>query len=554
MNSLTIIFISFTACLLGYIFYGNVISRLFEVNYDKKTPAHTKYDGVDYVPAKHWSILFGHHFASIAGAGPILGPVIAAIYWGWVPALIWLIVGSIFMGAVHDYSALIASVRHSGKSIATVAETTLGKKSKIIFAGFLWLTLILVIAVFAAVAGNTLTHKPEVVIPTFGIILVALLIGLLIYKLNVNQILATLIGLGLLFALIYIGYKNPIYVFPFHINGFAIEPSHFWIIVLLIYAFIASIVPVNILLQPRDYLSTFVLFIGLILGYLGLFVSRPAITGPAYIGFKSQEGFLWPMLFVVVACGAISGFHSLVSSGTTAKQLSSMRDAKKIGYGAMILESILAILALLCVTAGLKWVVSGDRLALAYPALVNDPILAFGKGFGDIVSPLITAGLGTLIAITILKTFIMTTLDSATRITRYLTEELFVEGLRLNFFKNKYLQTLVIVIFAGYLAMGKYQDIWPIFGAANQLVAALGLIVITAYLFSKGRPKRYTLIPAIFMLVTTIAALFYMLFSFYSAKKYLLLAVDGLLLVLAFVLVNEAVKYINKRKRVLKNA
>jgi carbon starvation protein len=231
-----------------------------------------------------------------------------------------------------------------------------------------------------------------------------------------------------------------------------------------------------------------------------------------------------------------------------------MRDAKKIGYGAMILESILAILALLCVTAGLKWVVSGDRLALAYPALVNDPILAFGKGFGDIVSPLITAGLGTLIAITILKTFIMTTLDSATRITRYLTEELFVEGLRLNFFKNKYLQTLVIVIFAGYLAMGKYQDIWPIFGAANQLVAALGLIVITAYLFSKGRPKRYTLIPAIFMLVTTIAALFYMLFSFYSAKKYLLLAVDGLLLVLAFVLVNEAVKYINKRKRVLKNA
>jgi carbon starvation protein len=541
-------------CILGYIFYGNVISRIFEVDYNKKTPAHTKYDGTDYVPAKHWTILFGHHFASIAGAGPILGPVIAALCWGWLPALVWLIIGSIFMGAVHDYAALIASVRHSGKSIASVAESTLGRKSKIIFAAFLWLTLILVIAVFAAVAGKTLAHKPEVVIPTFGIIIVALLIGLLIYKFNVNQILATVIGLGLLFLLIYAGYKNPVYVFPFHLKDLIVEPVHFWIVVLLIYAFIASIMPVNILLQPRDYLSTFVLFIGLILGYIGILISHPVIQAPAYIGFNSAEGYMWPMLFVVVACGAISGFHSLVSSGTSAKQLGSMRDAKKIGYGAMILESVLAILALLCVTAGLKWVTAGGKFSLAYPGLSSDPILAFGKGFGNIVSPFIAAGLGTLIAITILKTFIMTTLDSATRITRYLTDELFVDGLKLNFFKNKYLQTLVIVVFAGYLAMGKYQDIWPIFGAANQLVAALGLIVLTAYLFSKGRPKLYTLLPAVFMLVTTMAALVYMIFHFYLSKKYLLLIIDGLLLILAFILVQEAVKYLKKKERLLKNA
>jgi carbon starvation protein len=231
-----------------------------------------------------------------------------------------------------------------------------------------------------------------------------------------------------------------------------------------------------------------------------------------------------------------------------------MRDAKKIGYGAMILESVLAILALLCVTAGLKWVTAGGKFSLAYPGLSSDPILAFGKGFGNIVSPFIAAGLGTLIAITILKTFIMTTLDSATRITRYLTDELFVDGLKLNFFKNKYLQTLVIVVFAGYLAMGKYQDIWPIFGAANQLVAALGLIVLTAYLFSKGRPKLYTLLPAVFMLVTTMAALVYMIFHFYLSKKYLLLIIDGLLLILAFILVQEAVKYLKKKERLLKNA
>jgi carbon starvation protein len=548
MSSLAIICFSFAAFILGYIFYGNKISKVFEVDYEKQTPAHSKYDGVDYVPAKHWSILFGHHFASIAGAGPILGPVIAALFWGWLPALIWLVIGSIFMGAVHDFSALIASLRHQGKSIATVAESTLGRRSKIILASFLWLTLILVIAVFAAVAGKTLASKPEVVIPTFGIIAVALIIGLLIYKLNINQIVSTLLGLGLLFTLIYTGYKFPIYVFPFSLGSLVINPVHFWIIVLLIYAFFASIIPVNILLQPRDYLSTFVLFIGLVIGYAGLIISRPLIQGPAYISFNTSEGYLWPMLFVVVACGAISGFHSLVSSGTTAKQLSSMRNAKKIGYGAMILESALAILALLCVTAGLKWVNDGGSFKLAYPGLGSDPILAFGKGFGNIISPIIAAGLGTLIAITILKTFIMTTLDSATRITRYLTEELFVESLNLKFLKNKYLQTFIIVIFAGYLAMGKYQDIWPVFGAANQLVAALGLIVITAYLFSKKRPKMYTLIPAVFMLLTTIAALVYMIKAFYIQGKVMLLFVDVLLLVLAGFLVIEAINYINKKK------
>ena len=548
MNSVYIAIFTFIACFLGYKFYGDFIARLFDIDYNKITPAHKHRDNVDYIPANHWTILFGHHFASIAGAGPILGPVIAAALWGWVPALIWLVLGSIFLGAVHDFSSLIASLRHKGKSIAAVAESTLGYRTKLIFAAFLWLTLILVIAVFAAVAADTLATKPEVVIPTFGIIVVALLVGFLIYYLKVNQILATVIGIGSLFLLIMAGYKYPVVVNPFHIGSFLIEPSQFWLIILLVYAYIASVMPVNILLQPRDYLSTFVLFFGLLLGYVGLFISRPDISTPAFVAWDSSKGWLWPMLFVIVACGAISGFHSLIASGTTAKQLASKRDAKKIGYGGMILESVLAVLALLCVTAGLKW--KGAGLNLNYPELLSKEgwIITFGAGFGQIVSPLIKASLGTLIAITILKTFIMTTLDSATRITRYLSEELFADGLKLKIFYNKYFNTLVIVLVSAWLAFGRYRNIWPVFGAANQLVAALVLIVISAYLFSLNKPKRYTLIPAVFMLATTIGALLFLLKDFYKKKLVLLFSVDILLLVLVVFMISEAIKYIRRKE------
>ena len=551
MNSLYIVLIVFILYYLGYRFYANLIVKLWNVNPEEITPAHRFNDGIDYVPAKHWTVLFGHHFASIAGAGPIIGPVIAAALWGWLPALIWLVLGSIFLGGVHDFSALIASLKHEGKSISYVAESTLGYKSKMIFATFLWLSLILVVAVFAAVAGKTLAAKPEIVLPTFGIVVVALIVGLMMYKFKVNQLTATLLGIVLLFILIIAGYYYPIKVKPFHIGSLLISPKNFWITILLIYAYFASIIPVNILLQPRDYLSTFVLFFGLFLGYLGLVVSHPQIQAPAFVTWNSSQGWLWPMLCVIIACGAISGFHSLVASGTTAKQLSSMKDAKRIGYGAMILESVLAVLALLSVVAGLKW---SGRGSLVYPQLLAEKgwIITFGEGFGQIVLPFIKVGLGSLIAITILKTFIMTTLDSATRITRYLTEELFVDGLNLRFLKNRYLQTFIIVAFAGWLAYGKYQVIWPVFGAANQLVAALVLIIVTAYLFSQNRPKRYTLIPGIFMLMTTIVALGYLMGSFYRKGLYLLFSIDCLLLVLAFVIAYEVFRYLTK-KELLKN-
>ncbi len=537
MNSLVVGLIGLVLLLLGYRFYGKIIERLWGIDPERKTPAIENPDGVDYVPARHWSILFGHHFSSIAGAGPILGPVIACCIWGWFPAVIWIVLGSIFLGGVHDFSALVASLRHKGRSIADVAQDVMGYRAKMLLASFLWLTLILVVAVFAAVGGKTLAVKPQIVIPTFGLILVALLIGFSIYKLRINQVLATIIGLGLLFGLILLGYYYPITM-----PG---EAARNWTIILLIYAAIASVIPVNILLQPRDYLAAFVLLFGLFFGFLGLFITHPTIHTPAFISWQSTQGTLWPMMCVIIACGAISGFHSLVASGTTSKQLANEKDAKRIGYGSMVAEGILALLAILAVSAGLYWKGEGG---LVYPVLMKEKgwIVTFGEGYGQLVKPVFGA-LGVLVAITMVKTFVMTTLDTATRINRYILEELFSEGLGLRLFKNRYLSTAVVIILAASLALGNWKAIWPVFGAANQLVAALALIVVTVYLLALKKPIKYTLPPALFMLVTTIGALIYQLIHFIPEEKYLLAVVSVALLILAFFVILEALRIFIKR-------
>jgi carbon starvation protein len=537
MNAIILAIIALFVFWLGYVFYGRLLSRLFDVDARNKTPAHQFYDGRDYVPAKHWLILFGHHFASIAGAGPILGPVIAVVVWGWGPAVLWIFLGSIFIGGVHDFSSLMISIRESGKSIANVAEHALSRKAKIIFSIFLWLTLVLVIAVFAASAAKTLSTTPQVVIPTVGLIIVALLIGILTYRFNLNLFLSTVIGILLLFGLIVLGYHFPI-------NA----SFHFWLVCLLGYAFIASVLPVNILLQPRDYIASFVLFFGLIFGYVGLFITRPLIKAPFYIQWQGSQGDLWPMMFVVIACGAISGFHSLVASGTTAKQLANERDARRIGYGAMLAEGLLAVLAILAVTAGLYW--KGGVPGLVYPELMKDGnwIGTFGTGYGEIVKPIFGV-LGMLIGITMLKTFIMTTLDSATRITRYIGEELFGETLGMRIFKNCYFNTLIVVVFALWLSLGSWQAIWPVFGAANQLVAALALFVVTAWLLGRNKPARYSIYPAFFMLVTTVAALFYQLLQFVNQGRIALGVIAVVLIILALFMLREVICVIRKRNK-----
>ncbi|MDI6640793.1 MAG: carbon starvation protein A [Elusimicrobiota bacterium] len=551
MNSLLIAIIVITVFFIAYRFYAKIIEKLLDVNPENKTPAITNYNGVDYVPVKHWTILFGHHFSSIAGAGPILGPVLAAATWGYLPALLWILLGTIFIGAVHDFSTLIVSLRHEGKSIANIASPLLGSHAKILFSLFVWLALILVVAVFAATTANTLVNEPRIVLPTFGLIFVAVLVGILIYRLNVNQTIATIIGVGLLAMLLASGYYLPIdLVKIFHIDSQL--AFNIWIIILLLYSYIASIIPVNILLQPRDYLSAFILFFGLICGYLGLVLSHPTINTPAIISWNTPKGPLFPMLFVFIACGAVSGFHSLIASGTTSKQLDSERNAKKIGYGAMVLEGVLALLALLCVTAGLSWTIGGENPAgcfsHSYPELLKtgDWIGTFGCGYGHIVEKLIGFTFGCLIAITTLNAFVMTTLDTATRISRYITEELFGERLRV--LKNRFLSTIVVVFFAGFLAFGNWKVIWPVFGASNQLVAAMALLIVSLWLLIKKKSSLYTLLPAVFMLIVTITALLYQLYGFALNKNYILTTISIFLILLSVILVFEAtIKFIKEK-------
>ncbi|UCG30588.1 MAG: carbon starvation protein A [candidate division WOR-3 bacterium] len=537
MNALFLAVIAFLVFLCGYLIYGRLLERLFRVDPKRKTPAHSMYDGRDYVPAKHWMVLFGHHFASIAGAGPILGPVIAVVIWGWGPAVLWIFFGSIFIGGVHDFAALMISIRERGRSVANIAQSTLGSRSKLIFGVFLWLTLVLVIAVFAASAAKTLQTTPSVVIPTFGLLLVALFVGLMTYKWNVNLLLSSLLGIVMLFCLIFLGYLLPIQA-----------TFTFWLLCLFGYAFLASVLPVNILLQPRDYLASFVLFFGLLFGYVGLFITRPQIHAPFFISWDSASGSLWPMMFVIIACGAISGFHSLVASGTTAKQLGSERDARRIGYGAMLAEGLLAILAVLAVTAGLYW--KGGPEGLVYPELMKGGnwIKTFGTGYGEIVKPIFHT-FGMLLGITMLKTFIMTTLDSATRIARYLGEELFGDTLGIGFFKNRYFNTAVIIGFALWLSLGSWQSIWPVFGAANQLVAALTLFVLTTWLLSKSQHIKYSLYPALFMLLTTLGALFLQISQFMKGRQYMLTCIAAVLVLLALFMVIEVMKVVTRYVR-----
>lgn len=539
MNSLLVAGVAVFLLLLGYIFYSRKVKQWIGLDDNRITPAVEINDGVDYVPAKHWTILFGHHFASIAGAAPIIGPVIACLFWGWLPALIWIVVGGIFFGAVHDFVALVMSLRHQGKSITTITESVMGKTAKVLFGAFALLALILVVAVFAAVAGKTLASTPQVVIPTFGLILVALVVGFLMYRVQLPVLSCSLIGVVLLFGLIVAGYYLPISL-P------VANPTRWWTVILLIYGMIASVTPVTMLLQPRDHLAGAVLYLGMFFGFFGLILTRPEMKAPAYISFATTKGWMWPMLLVTVACGALSGFHSLVASGTTSKQVRRMSDARVIGYGAMILESALAVLAVIAVTAGLYWKSAPEGLeGFVFQDVFEKGgwIKAFGTGYGRLTSVFFGAsGLGALIGITMLKTFIMTTLDTATRITRYLCNELLGETLGIGPMKNKYVAVAFVGVSSGWLALGNWKAIWPVFGAANQLVASLVLIVASVYLLMRKRNFLFTAIPAGIILVTTIAALGYQAYDFATAEQpnWLLAVVSVILIFLAIFLVYTA--------------
>ncbi|MBL7092174.1 MAG: carbon starvation protein A [Candidatus Omnitrophica bacterium] len=532
MNSLVIALGAVVLFWLGYRFYSRAFEKVWDIDASRQTPAVTHNDGVDYVPAKHWTILFGHHFASIAGAAPVIGPIIALSLWGWFPALVWIVLGTILFGGIHDFSSLMVSLRSGGTSIADVAKTVISRRAKIVFSVFIWLTLILVIAVFVHFCADTFVAEKRIVVPTFGLIPLAMLIGFMLYDLKFNQISTTILGLVMLAGLIILGNFVPVELvrLTFKIGEFTLRlgPLQIWSIALLIYAFFASITPVQILLQPRDYLCAFLLFGGVIIGFVGIIVTRPQMQLPAFVGWRSSQGYLWPMLFVTVACGAISGFHSLVASGTTSKQLSTEKDARKVGYGAMIMEGAVALLALLIVGSAIANLGALQRIL----EKGGGPIAAFGQAFASVTKPFLGKW-GGLAAITILNAFILTTLDTATRIGRYLTQELL--GI-----KNRYISTLLVIIFGGALALsGKWSTIWPMFGTANQLVAALALIVVTSWLLSRGKSIKFTLLPCLIMLVTTVGALIYQIIRFIKTGELFLVFIALALLGLAFYMLLE---------------
>lgn len=529
----------------GYLLYGRLAARRLGVDPSRRTPAHARYDGVDYVPAPHWLVLFGHHFSSICAAGPIVGPALAVAYWGWAPALAWILFGGVLLGAVADFSALVVAVRHGGVSISDVTGQVVSRRARVLFSLFILIALILVLAVFAVLTAGTFLQAPEIVTPSWGILPVAALCGLFLYRGRQGRaklVTVTLLGLAAIVGLMELGHAAPLSL-P---EGTGASPQTTWIVLLLAYCFVASVLPVQYLLQPRDYLSSYVLFVTIGLGVVGVFVTGPPMTAAPFHGFRPAEwpvaGPLWPMMFVTIACGAISGFHSVVSSGTTCKQLGSEAHACRIGYGAMLVESLVAVLVLVAVGAGLTSARHAELLRGSGGA-----ISAFGEGYGSLTGWLF-GKYGTPFAIMALNFFILTTLDTATRLGRYLIEEL-------TGWRNRYAATLIVVVAAGALALtGQWRVIWPVFGASNQLVAALSLLVVSCWLLASGRSARITLVPAVVMLVTTIGAFAWQIAGAWkgSAGKgpdWWIVGIDVVLVALALFVLAEAWALLRRRPR-----
>lgn len=559
MNSLVILVIGIAVLFGGYVTYGSWLCKQWGVDPKRATPAHTMTDGKDYVPAKS-PVLLGHHFASIAGAGPINGPIQAAIF-GWVPVLLWILIGGIFFGAVQDFSSLIASIRHQGKSIGHVIEVNVGAKAKKLFLIFSYLTLLLVVAAFASIVvgtfagfnadGSLNTPNGRTATISMLFILVSIIFGAAVYRRNAPLSVATVVGVAGIIACIFIGFALPVYL-----------NAKVWLVVVLAYIFIASVTPVWILLQPRDYLNSFLLYFMMIAAVIGILVAHPPVAMPAFNGFLVggvkgyASGYLFPVLFITVACGAISGFHSLVGSGTTAKQLDKESDAKLIGYGGMLIECALAIISLICVGILYK-----DG---AFPT--GSPTAIFATGIASMLSK-VNAPYDWAYSVIILSVsaFCLTSLDTATRLARYMFQEFFIAegedpatltGYK-KFFANSYVATAITVAIGGAMAVGGYAKIWPLFGAANQLLAALALLAVAAWLSNIGKNNKMFLFPMAFMLCATISSLLLTL----KAKIAVLsagtgtIAADGLqvffaalLVILAIDLTVEGVKTLKTKK------
>ena len=535
MNSFTLLIGSAIILLVAYISYGGYLAKKWGIDDSRQTPAHTKYDAIDYVPAKS-PVLLGHHFASIAGAGPIVGPIQAAIF-GWIPVTLWVIIGSIFFGGVQDFGSLFASIRHDGKSIGEIIEVNMGKKGKKLFALFAWLTLVLVVAAFANIVADNFVSTPQAASASVFFMILAILFGIAVYRFKAPLLPATIVGVILLFGCIYLGFLLPLSL-----------SKQTWIIILLVYIFIASVTPVWILLQPRDYLNSYLLYAMIAGALLGIVILKPEIQMDGFVGFNVNGQYLFPVLFVTVACGAISGFHSLVGSGTSSKQLYKESDAKKIGYGAMLIEGLLAIIALITV-AYISKSQFGDLLANGGPVNVfSEGIANFMVSFG------IPFSMGKTFTALAISAFALTSLDTATRLGRFIFQEFFdtnglnnKEATKKNPLTNMYVSTTITDVCSGLFAVVGYEKIWPIFGSANQLLAAIALMAIAIWLANTKRGCKEFIIPIVFMFVVTIVSLCFNIKANIGVNS-LLVIIAIALLILALILIKEALAFLHRSK------
>ena len=551
MNSIYLVIFAFLCFFLGYRYYSKYISdKIFNLSDNFSTPAHKKKDDIDYVPTKK-HILFGHHFTSIAGAAPIIGPCIA-VFWGWLPAVLWVVLGTVVMGAVHDFGALTISLKEKGQSIANIASSVINKRIRIMFLCFVMCLTWLVLAVFAMAISKLFTLYPSSVLPVNIEIIIAIIMGYLIYKKKINSFFPSIIALCILYLFIYLGTLYPINL---NVNN----PQNIWIILLFIYSGIASMLPVWLLLQPRDYINSHQLLVGLGLIYTSILIFRPEITAPV-LNLSSGGPPIIPFLFVTIACGAISGFHGLVSSGTTSKQIDKPSDARMIGYGSMLGEGSLALATIIASIAGIALVTNCEINGVFHEHLswgayydtwehaAKNKFMAFVLGGGALLEKL---GLSVELARTLISVLIIsfaaTTLDTATRIQRMIITEL-GNATNITPLKNKIGATILGVIPAYLLTLnGTGWKLWPVFGASNQMLAALTLMVISIYFWKKGRNIFPLLLPMLFIMFITIISLFIKTNEFFITNNYLLLGINIILIVLISWMIIEGVLQIKNQ-------
>ena len=544
MGSLFIICFGIIGMLFGWFVYSRfVAAKIYRLDSEFKTPAHELNDGVDYVPTNKY-VLWGHHFTSVAGAAPIVGPAIA-VYWGWVPAMLWVVFGTIFFAGVHDMGALWASNRHKGKSVGALSETIIGSRTRSLFMIVVFLVLLMVNSVFGVVIARAFVGSPTAVIPAWAAIAAALVIGQLIYRKKINLLAVSVIGVTALYASVYYGSTTPL-ALPENLFGMSANAN--WIIILFIYAAIASMLPVWALLQPRDYINGLQLFLGLFLLYGAVVLATPDISAPAFNDLTGKDApSIVPLLFVTIACGAVSGFHGIVASGTSSKQLNKETDARLVGYFAAIGEGSLALITIVAVT--------GVTLA-ATPELWHEHYHEFGAGgaaaFISSGANLLAVGWGlpTVLAETLLATMLVlfagTTMDSGVRLQRYIIQE-WGEIYNIPALRRGVVATLVAVGSCLLIAFGAGGSsgaggmiIWPLFGTTNQMLAGMTLLVISVYLIKLRRPAWVTLVPMTFVLLMSFLAGIVTFLRFAREQNYLLAGINIVVLITTVYVILEA--------------